>query len=145
MKSLTLIAMMFATTAMAATDGIRKVDVHLDTVVEVSQEQSSAISARVAYPGLAISAVCSLQLQLVGDTETEIAPLLDAIDVKGIYDESAIPRATLRDATTIDISLLLETYVDAVSISTKDGSSLANAVQRALGKGKKVVLTAKGC
>jgi hypothetical protein len=145
MKTLILAAMMIANSAMAATDGHRMVEMYLDTVVDLSQEASSDIVARVEYPGLGDGAVCLLELVATGESRAPISALLEAIDVKPEFYEQAGPRAMVRDANTIDLSLILQTYVDGVFISTKDGSTLYSTVQRVLGTNAKVRLIAKGC
>lgn len=104
------------------------------------QIKESEIGLSVLYPGPSISGICGIEIR----ADSPIENFLNVIEIKS-FDPRI--QAKLVNSTTIDIDMSTQdmSYVADVSIVTKDGSSLGNAIKKTLGENRTVIALATTC
>lgn len=104
-----------------------------------------SLIATVNYPGASISGVCGLEI--IADSYWRGVPmdkLLDQLNVTKIFSEQATDVQVV-SSTVIRIGLIIGTYVDSVSISTKDGRPLDQVIRETLGHQQTLILRPHSC
>lgn len=105
---------------------------------------SNSAHFRVNYPGLGDHAVCSLDLRLKPSIFVISENLNDVLVVEETFDQQVVPLKIV-DSKTANIELQQRLYVTQVSISTRDGRTLREALEELGIYKRNLVLVARGC
>lgn len=89
---------------------------------------SKSAHFRVNYPGLGNRAVCSLELQVSPYNYVSSAGLNDLLVVEETFAHQVVPLKIV-DSKSASIELERNLYVTQVSISTRDGRTLREALK----------------
>lgn len=121
-------------------------DIHLSNTItqDLHNLDNTGLTVRVAYPGLGISGVCAIDM--IADSyrrDIPIQKLLEVVEISSLLGDAS--NAKVVSSTIIRIPLVLEAFVDLVTLSTKDGSSLKEAINKSLGENRRVVLMPRAC
>jgi hypothetical protein len=106
----------------------------------------SELVVEVAAPGPRTSGICALEIRADAfDRLAPISALFDRLRFSDIFGRKD-PTASMEGELTIVIGLrgLDTSYMDGISISTRDGSSLRSVIQKTLGE-RPVVIIGRAC
>ncbi len=106
----------------------------------------SSVSAVFHYPGQNEWGICAVQViaSRYGTMQT-IDQLVQNLDVYTMLSGSNATPVHIVNKLSFEVKILPWTYVDGVSIVTKDGSSLGDTISRALGPHSKVIMRPRFC
>ena len=133
---------------LAAADDFIRIDLKNTETLNLALPHKNIIVS-LAYPGLAISGIC--YLDIVADSyhrDIPIENLLQKVSVErvNLNPNQPDPDISIVSSTTIRIHLLEQSYVDGIKLSVKPGSSsLQDAISQSLGKRRTVVVMPRAC
>lgn len=115
---------------------------HLSAPVDLATS-NVAESFWVNYPGLGELAICKLKVTAGEDVSTSITTILESLEI----DEDAHHRAkiTVVDTKSALIDLPLMRYLTWIGVSTKDGSTLEDALSMIEVHAGDLMITAERC
>lgn len=139
---LTAAGLFFTSAGALANDHIR-----LDnTSSESLSVERNQVAVMVSYPGMNISGICDIEI--TADSYGRRIPISD-LQKELIITEAFAPRGEsaveVISEKTLRIPLRQHTYVDGVVITTKDGSTLKETIERTLGPRRTVVVMPRSC
>lgn len=139
MKTAFALMMLIGVQSLAQPNLIRSPNVN---IVNVNVAQP-LVAATVAYPSSPVSGVCALEI--VADLDGQGLAISNLQRVVDVIDAHKRPVAVqVISSTTLRITLPAS-YVEIVTVKTKNGRPLSEAIAQVLGKNRTVLILPRTC